>query len=435
MRKALVRAWMAARARPLLASLAEIEKSQWLSADEVAGLQNRKLRETLAHAAGSVPYYRDLFRKEGFDPMSVRSVTDLRRLPPLGRETLTARFDDLLADPAPPGRFIRSTGGSTGRPLRFAVDPHEMITRSAHIYRGLGWLGWHPGDKVAYVWGSDIDTREHKGTLGRLRDTFMRVLWLDAFTLSEELLDQYLDRLRVFEPKVLIGYPSSLHLLAQRAMETSVRPRIGGIECSAEMLTPRVREDLRAAFGCPVLDRYGCRETGVVAHECPEGALHINAESVVVESLEGELLLTTLNNRSMPLIRYHNEDLGLLSERRCPCGRGLPLMDKLQGRMSDIIRTPGGRLIHGEFFTHLFYGVRDVSRFQVKQTRRDHLEIRVVAGERFMLADQKELERAIVAHADQAFGVTWMRVDEIPSGQSGKYRFIIAAPPDAADED
>ena len=434
MRKALVRAWMAARAGPLLATLREIEKSQWLAADQLAELQVRKLRAVLMHAGAHVPYYRDLFRSVRFEPESVRSTGDLARIPVLDRETLTARFDDLLAEPASPGRFVRSTGGSTGRPLRFAVDTHEMTTRSAHIYRGLGWLGWTPGDKTAYVWGSDIDTREHKGLLGSARDAFMGVLWLDAFTMSAERIDRCLERLSRFAPTVLIGYPSSLHLLAQRAIECSIRPRIGGIECSAEMLTPRVRDDLKRAFGCPVLDRYGCRETGVVAHECPEGSLHINSESVVVESVGGELLLTTLNNRAMPLIRYRNEDLAVPGEGTCICGRGLPLLAKLQGRVSDIIRSPAGRLIHGEFFTHLFYGADEVRRFQVKQTRRDHLEIRVVATDRFDISCRERLEHAIVTHADAAFRVTWIRVDDIPSGQSGKYRFIIPAPPDSADD-
>src|SRR5262245_15594450 len=141
MRKALVRAWMAARAGPLLRHFEALEKSQWLSADEVASSQLDRLRATLTHAGTHVPYYRDLFQTSGFNPAELRTVDDLRRIPILDRETLTRRFDELLANPAPEGRFIRSTGGSTGRPLRFAVDPHEMMTRSAQIYRGLGWLG------------------------------------------------------------------------------------------------------------------------------------------------------------------------------------------------------------------------------------------------------------------------------------------------------
>ena len=135
----------------------------------------------------------------------------------------------------------------------------------------------------------------------------------------------------------------------------------------------------------------------------------------------------------MPLVRYRNEDLAVLNDRRCGCGRGLPLIEKLQGRLSDIIRSPGGRLIHGEFFTHLFYDVRHLSRFQVKQIRSDHLEIRLVASDGFSLSDQQTIERAILTHGDAAFRITWLRVDEIPSGQSGKYRFIIPAPPDSAD--
>ncbi|HEY3176038.1 MAG TPA: hypothetical protein VGK94_09820 [Candidatus Polarisedimenticolia bacterium] len=426
MRRALFRAWLNARAAPLLAYLARIEESQWLSREEVDRLQVGKLRAILEYAGRNVPYYRDLFHKQGFEPASVRSVEDLTRLPVLERETLLTHFDDLCAVPRPPDAYARSTGGSTGRPLRFLVDRHEMATRSAHIYRGFRWLGWDLGDRAAYVWGSDIDAREHRGAMGRVRDAFVGVLWLDAFKMAGDRLDAHLDRIRRFDPAALIGYPSSLHLLARRALTTERPLKLRGVESSAEMLAPGVRRDLQLAFGCPVLDRYGCREAGVVAHECPAGSLHVNSEAVVLESAGGEVLLTTLNNHAMPLIRYRNEDLADLSAASCACGRGLPLVKGLRGRVSDIIRSPGGRLIHGEFFTHLFYDVPGVIRFQVAQTTLDRLEIRVVATADFGPDRRRAMEDAILKNADGGFRIVWRDVEEIPSGPSGKFRFTLS---------
>lgn len=426
MRRSLFRAWLRYRARDLLAHLQEIEKSQWLSADEVTALQVRKLKEILGYAGRVVPFYRDLFRREGFDPAAVRRVEDLGRLPPLDRTTLAGRFDDLRADPQPPGAWTRSTGGSTGRPLRFVVDRYEMTTRSAHIYRGLRWLGWDLGDRLAFVWGSDIDAREHRGAIGRARDLLAGVLWLDAFTLASSRLDDCLRRLRAFDPDALVGYPSSLHLLARRALDGGPQVKLRGIETSAEVLAPAVRRDLRQAFGCAVLDRYGCREAGVVAHECPAGSMHVNAEAVVMECERGEVLVTTLNNRAMPLIRYRNEDLATGGEGACACGRGLPLVRGIQGRVSDIIRSPGGRLIHGEFFTHLFYDAPGVKQFQVAQTGPAQLEIRVVATGDFGSDRRLAMEAAIRRHADPAFRITWTDVEEIAPGPTGKYRFTIS---------
>jgi len=426
MRRAVRRAWLALRARRVLDALRDLEVSQWLSTGDVEALQLRKLRPLLAHAGATVPYYRDLFARIGFDPAGMTSIRDLNAIPILERDTLIERFDDLRSERAAARAVVRVTGGSTGRPVRFLVDEHEAATRSAHIDRNLRWLGWDLGDRLAFVWGSDFDSREHRGGLARLRDAVSGVLWIDAFTLGRGELDDVLQRLQDHHPAVLIGYPSSLHLLAERALATGRTLSLRGIQTSAEMLAPRVRDDLQMAFGCRVMDRYGCREAGIIAHECPEGRLHVNAEAVVMECPQGDVVVTTLNNYAMPLIRYRNEDSGEMSGDACACGRGLPLAGSIRGRLSDVIRAPGGRLIHGEFFTHLFYDAPGVRRFQVRQTRRDELQIACVADEAFTPEVMARLESLIHAHGDPAFRIRWMRVAEITAGPSGKFRFTIS---------
>ncbi len=426
MRRGLLRGYLQVRGRPLLSYLDAIEKSQWLPREELRSLQAAKLRAVLEHAGRTVPYYRLLFGSAGFDPGRVRGAEDLSGLPPLDRDTLVTRLHDLRSEQAARGGELRATGGSTGRPVRFVVDRHERTTRSAHLYRNLRWLGWDLGRRAAYVWGSDVDSREHRGTLARLGDALKGVLWLNAFTMTERDRDAWLDRLARFAPEVIIGYPSSLHLLARRALETGRRLETKGVQTSAEMLAEPVRRDIEAAFGGPVRDRYGCREAGVVAHECPRGRYHVNAEAVVMESLDGQVLLTTLNNYAMPLVRYANEDLAVLSEEPCPCGRGLPVVARLQGRRSDVIVSPGGRLIHGEFFTHLFYGASGVTRFQVRQTSLDGLEISVVAGDAFTDEARRRIEAAVLDHGDPGFRIAWRRVEDLPAGPSGKFRFTIS---------
>lgn len=423
------RAWLALRARPVLAALRDLEASQWLSVAAIETLQVGRLRSMLAHAGATVPYYRELFARTGFDPRQVQSTRDLEALPYLTRDTLIERFDDLRSERPPSRSVCRVTGGSTGRPVRFLVDEHETAIRSAHINRNLRWLGWDLGDRIAFVWGSDIDAKDHRGLIAHLGDAVAGVLWIDAFTIERGDLDALLRRLEAHDPAVVVAYPSSLHLLAQHALETGRTVTLRGIQTSAEMLAPRVREDLEKAFGCRVLDRYGCREAGIVAHECLEGRLHVNAESVVMECPGGEVTVTTLNNYAMPLIRYRNEDSGEMSGEACPCGRGLPLVRGIRGRLSDVIRAPGGRLIHGEFFTHLFYDAPGVRRFQVRQVRTDELQIACVAEEAFTPAAMTRLESLIHEHGDPAFRIQWLRVKEIPSGPSGKFRFTISEIP------
>lgn len=429
MRRTIRRAWLALRARPVLAALRDLEASQWLSATAIEALQVSRLRPLLAHAGATVPYYREIFARTGFDPGQVRSTRDLEALPVLDRDTLIERFEDLRSERPPSRAVCRMTGGSTGRPVRFLVDERETAMRSAHINRNLRWLGWDLGDRIAFVWGSDIDAKDHRGLLAHVRDAVSGTLWIDAFAIERRDLDDLLRRLAAHDPAVVVAYPSSLHLLAQRALETGRTVRLRGIQSSAEMLTPRVRQDLEKAFGCRVLDRYGCREAGIMAHECPEGRLHVNAESVVMECPGGEVTVTTLNNYAMPLIRYRNEDSGEMSGGVCPCGRGLPLAGGIRGRLSDVIRAPGGRLIHGEFFTHLFYDAPGVRRFQVRQVQKDELQIACVADEAFTPETMTRLESLIHEHGDPAFRIQWLRVKEISSGPSGKFRFTISEIP------
>jgi phenylacetate-CoA ligase len=424
-RAPLVRLYLRARQPRMWRLLQRLEASQWMTPAAVEDLQTRKLRAMLSHAARHVPYYAEIFRKTGFDP-GAATADSLANLPVLDRDVLRDRFDDLRSRERSAGTRVRATGGSTGRGVRVLVDEGEMISRAARQHRSLRWLGCEPGGRIAYVWGSDIDARDHRGMAGRLRDAARGVLWLDAFAMQAARLDEDLERLRRHDPDVVIGYPSSLHLLARRALETGRTLRLRAVETSAEVLSDAVRRDLREAFGCRVLDRYGCREAGIVAHECPEGRLHVNAESVLVEVRGREVLITTLDNHAMPLVRYHNEDLAETLPGACPCGRGLPMLQSILGRRSDIIRSPGGRLIHGEFFTHLFYDVAGITRFQVRQTEPALLVISVVAGSSFDGAARALLERRIADHADPAFRVEWRQVAEIPAVTSGKFRFTLS---------
>ncbi|HKY31254.1 MAG TPA: hypothetical protein VJV23_01875 [Candidatus Polarisedimenticolia bacterium] len=433
MRAALVRAYMRLRQRPILRRLSEMEQSQWLPPERLAERQLRRTRDLLRHAARETAYYGALFRKAGFDP-EIRSLENLRSLPPLDKTILEARFDDLKSRRA--GRaVIRHTGGSTGRPVRVLVDEAELASRAARQHLSLMWLGWEPGRRVAFVWGSDTDAREHRGAWGLTKDRLLGTLWLDAFSLRDDTLERDLERLRRHDPWAIVGYPSSLALLAGRAPAGWPPPSLRGVQTSAETLSPQARERIERGFGRPVLDRYGCREAGIVAHECPEGSMHVAAESVLMETDGGEVLLTSLDNMAMPLIRYRNEDMAELSGPPCPCGRGTPVVRAILGRRSDIIRSPSGRLLHGEFFTHLFYGVEGVERFQVRQTSASSLIITTVSRAAFDAAARRRLEEMIRRHGDEAFEVTWRQADDLPSGASGKFRFTLSdlsdvVPPD-----
>lgn len=421
------RAWMRARRPDVLSSLRELESSERLPAHTLRAMQQEHLLATLVHASEKVPYYRDIFRSRGIDPVYAGASAALEALPVLTKEIIRERREDLIAEDADRrGAAGNATGGSTGRPLTFLQDRSHRRWNQAALYRGFLWTGWKLGDPIAYLWGSDIDARNHRGR-GAVRDAVVGVTWVDAFTLDDAAMDHLLARLGSESRHLLVGYASSLALLARHALARGGGPRIRAVQSSAELLVPEVRALIEQAFGCRVYDRYGCREAGVVAHECGEGSgWHINAENVLVETdSRGNLLLTTLMNFAMPLIRYANEDLGAFGGGRCACGRGLPLLSRIIGRRTDIIRSPSGRSIHGEFFTHLFYGAEGVREFQVRQRSIHNLHILVAAGEPFGEESRRSIESAILQHGDGRFRVTWESVPRVPRASSGKHRFVI----------
>jgi phenylacetate-CoA ligase len=204
---------------------------------------------------------------------------------------------------------------------------------------------------------------------------------------------------------------------------------------SAEMLLPGKRELIEGTFGGKVFNRYGCREVSVIASECEfhEG-LHVSADTLLVEVEPGpnlppgmgRVLVTDLLNRSMPLIRYEIGDLASLrTTTGCACGRSLPLIGEIQGRTSDFLRLPNGRMIAGPSLALLAADMRDVRQVQFIQGGDPrHVTLKVVAGQGYSSLTEQELRRRMQPYLEGASQLTIARADSIPSEPSGKYRFV-----------
>lgn len=236
---------------------------------------------------------------------------------------------------------------------------------------------------------------------------------------------------------MLEGYSSALERFAKFVQAHDMDDiKFSGIISTAEVLYPRQRELLERTFGCDVLDRYATRELGGIACECLEHkGLHIGVGEVYVEVLrdgvpvpvgeEGDIVVTNLNNYGMPFIRYHSEDVGQLSDVVCPCGRGLPMMEVVHGRSSDMLRTKDGRMIHPAFWTHTFFDMPEVKQFQITQKSYDHIVVSLVEREKLRPDQLASLERHIKHTMGLDVNVEFEFLDVIPLRSSGKYRFVI----------
>jgi phenylacetate-CoA ligase len=253
-------------------------------------------------------------------------------------------------------------------------------------------------------------------------------------------MTRFADSLQRRPPSLCFGHAHSLYLFAQ-FLQSYQRPRYQpkGIISSAMVLHDWERQTIEEVFQCPVTNRYGCEEVGLIACQCEQHeGLHINSDNVYVEVLRpdgtpsqpgepGMVVVTDLQNMAMPIIRYQIGDTAVLSDGMCPCGRGLPVLDRIDGRIADYVITPGGELISGISLTENFAMlVPGVAQLQIVQEEVDHIIFRIVKAPDFGLSSEDIISRLVAERFGDSVRHDCEFVDHIPQEPSGKYRFCIS---------
>jgi phenylacetate-CoA ligase len=413
-----------------------LEKSQWLSAEQIEADQITRLRQFLDKIGHSVPYYRQLFQNLGFEAQKLQSLDGLRALPLLTKTDIRAGVEALKADGhGPLSRY--NTGGSSGEPLVFYMGKGRKSHDVAAKWRATRWWGVDIGDPELVVWGSPIELGS-QDRLRRMRDGLMRSHLLAAFEMSIDNLDRYINTIRDTRPAMLFGYPSSLSLIATHAQKKGVTMSDLGIKVAfvtSERLYDEQRDIISKVFGCPVANGYGARDAGFIAHQCPEGSLHISAEDIIVETVKpdgsaagmdeaGEIVITHLGTADFPFVRYRTGDMGVLGGANCACGRGLPTLREVQGRTTDFVIAKDGTVMHG---LALIYSVRDlkgVAKFKIEQVSLDLTVVQLVVNPDFEPQSEAIIVRDFQARLGRTVEVRIERVSDIPAESSGKYRYV-----------
>src|SRR5262249_7461810 len=186
------------------------------------------------------------------------------------------------------------------------------------------------------------------------------------------------------------------------------------------------RATIGAVFGCPIGVEYGCRDGGTVANECPAGGLHIAAEGMIVEVIDGEIVLTNLHTFAMPIIRYRTGDVGALEPTPCSCGRGLPRLRGVEGRQTDFLVTPSGKILHALAAIYVLRELPSVAEFQIGEERGDALTIRVVPRDAFGPAEQSAVRSRLRRLFESDIDVVFEVMDTLPRLASGKHRYVIS---------
>lgn len=409
-----------------------LSKSQWWAYEDVRELQWREVRRLLECAFRSVPYYQEKYRKAGARLEDIRTWEDFAQLPPLTRQEVN-EFRQQLCSTTFRGKLLpHATGGSSGVPTRFYRTYESYDWRTAAKDRVYSWAGLNPGERVAMLWGAPVGkVSTYRQWKTRAYDAYNRQLVLNTFTQDDRMWKEVYAGIMRFRPCVVVGYVSSLKGFAEYLRRSGLRlARLRGVIAAAEPLFSDAREQIASAFGAPVFNTYGSREFMSLAGECErQDGLHINAENVLVETahegVSSEIYITDLHNYGMPFIRYEIGDRGRLTTSPCACGRGLPRLMSIDGRVLDTLRTADGRVVPGEFFPHLLKDIPEIREYQVVQKTPDRIEIAAVLSRPISEAGKALLH----AEIGKAFGgqIDWeiKPVEGIPRLGSGKHRVTV----------
>ncbi len=409
--------------------IARLERSQWRSPGEIERRQVRLRTKAVLRAWDRIPFYRKLWSGAGLKRRDLADPAGFASLPPVTKEDLQRSLSEMTDPRADLGRAdLVTTGGTTGQPVGLWQDREVLWWEEAFVWRHWRWFGVAFGDRAAVCRGIRPPNGGAIGLDPRLG------LVLSGFDLSWRSAAGYLEALARHRPAFLRGYPSTLLLLARRALADGVAfEGIKAVFTSSELLVPSARETIGRAFRAPVSDLYGHAERAVAAGECPAGRLHVFPEYGFLEidaggaGRQGEILATSFRNRATVLVRYRTGDAGRLTGEECPCGRAMPVLAIEQGRAQDFLVTPEGRLVSAtaiNFHSRVFDGIERF-RFVQDDPRSVVFEYAPLPGA--PPPDEPAIEADLRAKLGTSLALRFERRDAIPPASSGKHRFIISS--------
>ena len=421
-----------------------LQKSQWLCREDIERIQKRNLRHIIDHAYRTVPYYRKTFKKNGLKSTDIKCVGDLTKLPILTKNDVRTYSHDLVSRGYPQQRLVPYRSGGSGDQVRFLVTKDQLSWEIAAEYRAYGWAGYHLGDRCFMFWASPVDLSKYDGFQKRFAGKLENVFVGNTYVMSGDVMKGFANSLSRFNPQIIRGYASSVYMMAKYMLQNGIdciRPR--SVITSAETLFKPMRDVIEEAFACPVFDYYASREIGGVAAECEEhSGYHISMENVVVEFVKdgepvssgekGVVLLTSLRNFGMPFIRYKIGDVGVPSDEQCECGRGLSLVQNIEGRTSDFMARYDDKLdavvpvgpIYPVIITALMkLPLRNV---RVEQTALNKLVIKAVKEKTYSEKDTRSLADYVHKYLGNDVEVEIDFVDYLPPQPSGKRASFIS---------
>lgn len=415
--------------------IAEYQSRENWTHDQFSVYQEEQLTRLLKTASQS-PYYQAIFNQAKVDwQRPAREI--LNRLPLLSKETLRTVSKELLTqNPAPKGTLIFKSSGTTGTPTEIYYTPDfHALELAVPAVRNLGWAGIpYRSRRVMFGVRKVCRYDQEEPPFWRFSPA-EELAYASIYHLSPKNIPAYLEFMRRYQPVMVMGYPSALHAIAQYALDHNDKPAPAkAIFTTSETVTELQRQSIESAWQCKIYDRYGAVEGCMFASQCENGCYHVSPEVGIIEIINtegqpcalgeiGEVICTGLNNLLQPLIRYRTGDVARWAkDQTCPCGRQMPILESIEGRIEDICVTSDGRQMLR--FDTVFKGVETIREAQIVQEQLDLFIIRLVPADTFTEHDAQKIKENMLLHAGKV-RVEVHLVDQIERTASGKFRAVI----------
>ena len=425
------------RGRRTIAEMRDLTNIARMPRSAVDQICTDRLQRLLLFASQGLPYYANLFAQHRVDPCGTNPLSELAKLPTLRKADVRTNAGRMTYTGVPGGLQPCVSGGTSGDTLHFFVDrlrqSQSMGARLAMHER----LGVPLGEPRIWLWGSPIEMKASR--IRRWRDRLLREVIIDAFAMSPDQMDAYLEQIIAYQPRLIMAYTSAAALLAQHAARRygpANFPWLKAVVMTGDEVRPEQRRIVSQTFGCPAIGEYGSREVGLIAYECHRGSLHVITPHVLVEithdeqrvppGTPGNIICTNLNTRAQPLIRYHLGDVGALGPDECACGLPFPTLEITGARITGFVALPGQRLCHGHLLAYMVRAEPCVVEFKVHQRALDVFEVLLVVDNTFTPAVVDYIKQRFAAQFGPTITTHCRLVDEIPPDPSGKRRHVIS---------
>ncbi|MHA1294641.1 MAG: phenylacetate--CoA ligase family protein [Promethearchaeota archaeon] len=413
----------------------ELKQSQWWPIGQLKELQYERLKNIISYSVKHIPYYRKIFAEYGIMPSQIQTQEDLKKLPKLSKEIIRKESYNLISDEFDIARLrVESTAGTTGTPLTVWMDDKTYLYARAILKLQHSWADYKVGDWIGVLAGYKVIPIDREKPPFWVKNYIGKQIHFSSYHINIKNIDYYFNALKKSKIKFLLGYPSTIGLLA-KLINTYIKEPIllKGVFISSEAIYDWQRAEIKKAFQCKIYNYYSQAERIAFAINCRNtNNLHTIMEGSIVEldkvtNNQFKILATTLVNYAMPLIRYELNDItGGFVKEECSCGRKHYLIKPIETKIEDYVVTPEGNIISASILHVPLHILKGVIESQIIQKELDVLLIKLVTDSKYDEKQYKELLNNISMRVGKKMKILIEKVNKIPRTKNGKFRFVIS---------